>query len=291
MPKVTLSFLEFFPHARAHYEGMRRSGCGAINIAMQHAGVCREKTFYYLHPKIEYEGLPDGCRVPAPDRVIAMGTLAAEIFRESGFANERVILAGSARYDHVRFSFSDIRPRAARPREGLRHVLLVCSLELEVEIQMVEAVCLALRRLDGFVARVRSHPFARVDSHPRFASQRDAVEISDGTLDSDIAWADVVVFSYSTVADEAWLQGVPAWQWLPLAFNGSALVEALAVPRFGTIDALREAFRKFAVDSEKFVPTAEQRELAARRLFFPADGKAAERIVSECMTHAPTACG
>jgi len=101
-------------------------------------------------------------------------------------------------------------------------------------------------------------------------------------LEGDLAWSDLIIFSYSTVADEAWLQGKPAWQWLQVGFNGSALVEAVGSPQFGSVESLRRGLQDLVSNYRKYTPTTEMRALAARRLFAPADGMAAERIVGEC---------
>jgi surface carbohydrate biosynthesis protein (TIGR04326 family) len=281
-PRLSLSFLEHFPYARAHYEGMRHAGVGTENWAMQHAGCCREKTFYFLHPRAEFAGEPDGCRVPTPDRVFAMGSLGRDIFLECGYAPAQVTLSGSARYDHIRFDPATPTVTTTA-RSGPFHVLVACSLEVSVEIAMVEAVCIAARPLVNIVLRVRNHPTSRVDAHPRFVKFRGQVEVSTDTLDTDLGWADLILFSYSTVADEAYLQGKPAWQWQPLGFNGSALVVAIAVPQFGSVQKLREALVRFCAQPDVYRPETMARREVAERLFHPADGRAAERIADECV--------
>jgi len=277
-PRLTLSFQEHLPHGRAHYEGMRRAKVGAGNWAMQHAGVCPEKTFYFLHPKYEFRGEPDGCVVPHPDQVFVMGEFGRTCFLDCGYASAQVKMFGSTRYDHVRMAEGETRRRV--PDKSGLGILLACSLEIETEIALVEAAVLAARGLAKITLRVRSHPFNRVDTHPRFARLWEAVEISDGSLQDDLNWADLVLFSYSTVADEAFLQGKPCWQWLPLGFDGSALAKATPIPRFGSVTALRTAIQNFESDSS--VPSVAARNAAALALFAPVDGQAAERIAA-CM--------
>lgn len=282
-PELTISFLEHFPYARAHYEGMRRSGISAENWAIQHAGVCHEKTFYFLHPKLEFAGEPDGVCVPRPHRVFAMGHLGRQIFLDCGYPSDCVRLSGSTRYDHIRFSEDKIAP-VGPSAAGVVRVLLACSLEVETEIAMVEAASLAIRDLPNLRLRLRNHPSSRVDMHPRYASCAARIEVSGSSLAEDLAWADLILFSYSTVADEAYLQGKPAWQWLPLGFNGSALVEAVPVPQFGSVDDLRKAMFEFQSEPVAYLPSPAARAKAAEQLFAPTDGGAAARIATECIT-------
>jgi hypothetical protein len=278
-PRLSLGFLEHFPYARAHYAGMRQGAPNAVNCTMQHAGCARDKTFYHLDPARELRGEPDGQRVPQPDKVFVMGEFGAAVFRACGYAEERLVLAGSARYDHI------VYPPAAAARAprlaGPLRVLVACSLEVSCEIAMVEAAVLAKAGSPTVELRVRNHPSSRVDAHPRFAALRAGVEISQETLDADIAWADVLLYSYSTVAEEAFLQGKPAWQWLPLGFNGSALAEVAEIPRFGSVAALQAAFREGAALAPAAVPEHASAE-AAQQLFHPADGRAADRIADYC---------
>ncbi|HTB80543.1 MAG TPA: hypothetical protein VK717_06620 [Opitutaceae bacterium] len=273
-PRLTLSFQEHLPHGRAHYEGMRRAKVGAENWAMQHAGVCPEKTFYFLHPKYEFRGEPDGCAVPHPDQVFVMGEFGRTCFLDCGYAPAQIKMSGSTRYDHVRIIEGETGRRV--PGKNGLCILLACSLEIETEIALVEAAVLAVRGLTKITLRVRSHPFNKVDAHPRFAMMREAVEISGGSLQDDLNWADLVLFSYSTVAEEAFLQGKPCWQWLPLGFDGSALAKATPIPRFGSVAALRTAVQDFDYSA----PSVAARNAAAMALFAPVDGQAAERIAA-----------
>lgn len=100
-PQVTVTYLEHYLFGRAHYDGVRQAAVGARCVTMQHASINKEKTYYYLHPQIEYLGQPDGLAVPHPDHVCAMGALGESLFREFGYAKEQVTVTGCARFDHV----------------------------------------------------------------------------------------------------------------------------------------------------------------------------------------------
>lgn len=278
-PKVILSFLEHFPYSRSQYEGVRRAGGGTSCWAMQHASYSHEKTFLFLHPALEFRGEPDGCPVPHPDFVCAMGTLGQELFLECGYPPDRVLLTGSTRYDHVRAQNSRPQgPTGMGDAEGVIHLLLVPSIYVDLELAMVEAVWTAVREIPGIKLYLRNHPFARMDRHPGFAPYKEHIEVSQGTLEADLDRADLVIFTYSTVAEEAFLRSKPVWQWLPDGFNGSALAEVVAIPQFGKVDHLREALREYQANPQAFLPDSESRQRVFERLFSPGDGKAASRM-------------
>ena len=285
-PKVLLSFLEHFPYSRAQYEGVRRAGGGTSCWAMQHASYSHEKTFLSLHPALEFRGEPDGCPVPHPDYVCAMGILGQELFLECGYPPDRVLLTGSARYDHVRAqNFWTKEQTGMGDGPGVIRLLLVSSLKVDQELAMVEAVWTAVREMTGIKLYRRNHPFAQMDRQPGFALYQDHIEVSKGSLDGDLDRADLVIFTYSTVAEEAFLRGKPVWQWLPEGFNGSALAEVVTIPQFGSVGHLREALREFQTNPRAFLPNPEGRQQVFERLFYPGDGKAANRIAQSIVAY------
>lgn len=276
-PRVTLSFQEHFPHARAHYEGVRRAGIGTMNVAVQHAIYGHEKTFLALHPRLEFGGEPDGCGVPHPDYVCAMGTLGRQLFLECGYGEHQVLSTGSPRYDHVAAG-SPSAPEARGPRRTL-NVLMVLTLNVTLELEMVDAVCAAARSLGDVTVRLRGHPFRRVEGDPRFAPYRASIELTTGPLVEDLDRADLVLCTYSTSAEEAFARGKPVWQWLPSGFNGSALAEVVPVPQFGSVAALRKGLLDFVAGPERFTPSPAMRRQVLDTLFGPGgDGDASTRI-------------
>jgi surface carbohydrate biosynthesis protein (TIGR04326 family) len=278
-PQITVSFLEHFPYARAHHEGVRRAGTRTRRLVVQHASYNHEKTFLFLDPVREFQGQPDGCRAPCPDYVCAMGSFGKELFEECGYPEERVFLTGGTRYDYIREAAAS-SPRRSEKREiGEEiHLLMVPGLDVDQEMEMVDAVVAATRDLAGISLALRNHPFRRVDDHPGFAPYRGRIELTQVSLEEDLAGADLIMFTYSTVAEEAFLQGIPVWQWLPLGYNGSALAEVAVIPQFSSVAGLKEALQRFQADPEAFLLSGEARRAVLERLFYRGDGQAATRI-------------
>lgn len=272
--EVSVSFLEHNAYGRAFAEGARRAGC--LPAAMQHASLPADKTFYFFEPELEFRGGPDGCRPPLPQHVFAMGQRGRELFIQAGHAPERVHLTGSARYDQLR----DPRPVPDRKRGPALEVLVVVTGEVSIELDMLESAALAVRGLEKVELRCRNYPFSRIEDEPRFGPLRGAVEITRGTLEEDLARADVVLVSYSTVAEESLIAGKPVWLWRPTGYNGSALAEVEGVPRFGSAAELRRLLERFRADPGPFQPALELRRRVLERLFHRGDGGAAKRIAA-----------
>jgi hypothetical protein len=258
-PSTTLSFLEHFPFARAHYEGVRRSGTGAVNYTIQHASYCSEKTFLFLDPEIEFP------EIPHPDYVLAMGSFPRELFLECGYDESKVVVTGSPRYDRIKTG--DL---PSKPAETQLCMLLVGGLAVDPDLEMIDAACEIVKSMPDLSIAFRKHPLSGI--------KQDRVRMTQASLDEDLASADIILFTYSTVAEEAFLRGRPVWQWLPQGFNASALSEVAAIPRFGSVDLLREAILSYRSDPMRYVPDESARNLVLSRLFHRADGQAATRI-------------
>jgi hypothetical protein len=282
-PALTLSYLEHFSLGRAHFEGVRRAGV-TVSTTMQHSSVSTGTTFYSLDPDLEFQGEPDGCAVPHPAHVFVMGGLAVDLFKKWGYAPHQVHLTGSTRYRHVHELRQSVRRmRAVRHSNATRTigVLLTPGLSDNLEMDWIEAVHVAVQNLPGVQLSLRKHPGSSLDLHPRFQRLRDLIRPTTESLAEDLAWADLVVFSYSTVADEAFVCGLPTWQWPPIGYKSCALSEIVAIPQFHTVAAFREALTSFTHDRRPWIPSERDVSVATARLFGPADGCEAERIAAQ----------
>ncbi len=263
-PKVSVSFLELLQYSRAFYEGGNHGCQNTVHYAMQHASYSREKTFVLLDPEIEYNGHPDNCSVPKPDYVFAMGELGKEIFIESGFPPENIFLTGSTRYEHIK---NDSIIHDAK-LGNVKNLLIVTSLDINLEIEMVEAVYLATMDLPQIKLLLRSHPFASMDKHPKFVNYQNRIELTSGSLDEDLEKTDLIIFSYSTVAEEALIRGIPVWQWLSASYNGSVFRDLKVIPSFYSVSDLRDSLKKFISNPTMFIPPEEVREFVLRKCFY-----------------------
>jgi hypothetical protein len=242
---------------------------------MQHASYSREKTIFRLHPEIEFHGKPDNCSIPKPDYIFAMGELGKEIFQEYGFANHDIFLTGSARYEHIR---TDPIVKTERRSPNTFNLLIVTSLDRDSEMDMVDAVYFASKDLPCIKLFLRNHPFARMEEHPLFQPMKESITITNAPLEDDLQNTDLIMFSYSTVAEEALIRGVPVWKWCFAGHNASAFREIEAIPTFYSVSELRESLKEFIDNPVPFILEEKTRNNVLNKCFYKADGKASERI-------------
>ena len=273
-PNILISFQELFLQSRAVYAAAQKSGKNVVSCTIQHSSYSREKTFVVLEPNIEYGGYPDNCSVPKPDYIFAMGELGKEIFLESGFPEDRIFLTGSSRYEHINTSNTNRNKKLDKKI----NILLVTSLDMGTEMEMVEAVYVAAENMQDVQLFSRSHPFARMENHPKFRIYKDRIQITNGTLDEDLNKADLIIFSYSTVAEEAFIKGIPVWQWCSSGFNGSVFRDLKVIPSFNSITELRRSLKEFISNPMSFIPDNETRAFTLKKCFFNVNGCINERI-------------
>jgi hypothetical protein len=277
-PMLVFEFQEMFTGACAHYEGIRRAQSGAVRCAVVHGGYSHDTGLAMIDPIRDLGGEPDGCPMPRPDVIYTMGELTRRVFVDCGFATDNVTTTGAPRYS--------LEPAGVtRSRSSAVRLLVLTTLAEEIELDLMEAAVEAARGLDFVTVTLRPHPFfaSRFESLPRFQQLAAEMKPSSGTLADALADTDVVLFSYTTAADEAFATGMPVWQWSPLGFNGSGLAEATGIPRFTTVRELRDALTRFHADSAAWIPSRQSVDRAVAELFGFRDDRAAERIVDDAL--------
>jgi len=276
-PEKAVSFLELFIYSRAFYTGGRLGFPNTIHYTIQHASYSREKTFVLLDPQLEYSGCPDNLPIPRPDYIFTMGELGKEIFMESGFPEERLYSTGSPRYEHIKGNCISSNEKPSEVQE-VTNILIVTSLDINLEIEMVEAVYFATMDLPQIKLNLRNHPFAKINSHPEFHNYADRIHFTSGTLEEDLKVSDLIIFSYSTVAEEALIQGIPVWQWQPVTYNGSVFRDLGCIPSFYSVSDLRKSLKEFVSNKYSFIPGIETRSFILKKCFYDGSGKASEKI-------------
>lgn len=277
-PKIALTFLELFPYSRAFYIGARQGSPDTVLVSMQHASYSREKTYLRLDPELEFRGRPDDCPLPKPDYVFAMGELGRTIFEECGFPAEKVLLTGSSRYEHLQ----DEKSHGKKARTRKSKLLMVATTDRDLEMDMVEAVTIAAKRIPDVELHLRSHPLAKMEEHPDFHKFRKQIQSTTGTLEEDLEDAALILFTFSTVAEEAFLKGIPVWQWRSAAFNGSSFRDIeIAIPSFTSVSDLAISLKTFTRNPQVFSPSLEAKTMVERMCFYRTDGQSSTRIAAQ----------
>jgi surface carbohydrate biosynthesis protein (TIGR04326 family) len=249
-PCVVLGAFDLFLRSRALYAGARAAVPRPRVWAALHAVYSRDKTFGVLEPS-ELRGVPDGSPIPAPDGVFGLGELSRRIWEGNGFDAEQVVLTGGLRYQGI-----TAQPRRGRATTTHVSVLLAGGLGTAAHVDLCDA---AIAATSGLPVRLyfRDHPVHNFTNLAAFRPFREWITVTAGTLDDDLRAADLVLFSQSGIAEEAFLRGVPTWQWLWAGCNTSAFVDVRVIPAFTSVAALRRALEAFTRDPASYQPTAE----------------------------------
>ena len=271
-PKVVLTCFELFLRSRAIYAGVRAGSARARVWAAQHAGYSSDKTLGVFDPEIEMRGVPDGCAMPAPDGIFALGDLSRRIWEATGFAPERVLLTGGLRYEAVR-----IESPVARARRSPTSILLVGGMHEGSHVELCDA---ALAATSGLAVHLqwRDHPAYRFSQRPAFHRFRRSITVTTGTLDEDMETADLVLFTQTGLGEEAVLRGIPTWQWLWAGFNTSPFVDLPLIPTFTSVAALHRELQSFLRDPGPYQPTADTQQRVLDECFGSDPGGASARI-------------
>ena len=276
-PKIILTFQELFLACRPIYAGARQGKYPLKVFAAQHAAYCTDKTLGTLVKDIELNGTPDDCNIPVPDGIFVMGELSQSIFHKNGFPDERVIISGGLRYQHVKIANNVSRKNSTISLS----ILLISSMNEYLDIDMCKAVCAATKEMPFVHLRIREHPFYRISHLEGFERFRSRIEVSTNTQQEDLAGTDLIIFTYSSFADEAILMGIPIWQWLWAGFNASVFLDIPIIPVFGSVNELRESIRKFMDNPDPYYPTEETKRKVLKECFGPAPEMASEIISNE----------
>ncbi|MCX5677954.1 MAG: hypothetical protein NTY76_02480 [Candidatus Omnitrophica bacterium] len=278
-PKVSFSFLELYLSARAFNQGAILGSPATVKCDMQHASYAREKTFILADPEMEFSGKPDGKAMPSPDRFFVMGELCRDILLENGISAEKIFMTGSARFDHMENAGN--KPRSGKASDPAK-VLLVSTLNVRLDFEMVRAAPLAS---EGLRIRLflRSHPFAKMEEMPAYKRYRDAFTLSNVSLEEDLNSADLLLFTYSTVGEEAFLRGIPVVRWQANGFNGSVFRDIGVVPSAYSVESLRREFRRLLEDPDSLRPDEKLKDLVLRKCFYKTDGMASDRIAGKAV--------
>ncbi|MFH1318433.1 MAG: hypothetical protein ABIH71_05410, partial [Candidatus Omnitrophota bacterium] len=118
---------------------------------------------------------------------------------------------------------------------------------------------------------------------------KNKITITKGSLEEDLNNADLIVFSYSTVAEEALIRGIPVWQWLPVSYNGSVFRDLKVIPVFNSVAGLRESLKRFIEHPELFILDEATKDVVSEKCFHITNENVNKRIadylINEIIPH------
>jgi len=319
-PGMSFTFLELFLASRVFNKAASLGNPATVRCDMQHASYAKDKTFILAERDRELQGKPDGMPIPVSEYYFVMGEICRDILIEDGFPPDNIFVTGSARFDHINGD-SRFYPAAQHPafegwdrwggicsgrmeitglQAGELHkdnppkkpmkVLMVTTLNVGLDFEMVKAASIASEGLD-IKLHLRSHPLVKIEDMPEYNKYRSGITSSGATLEDDLNAADLMLFTYSTVAEEAFVKGVPVLRWQVNGFNGSVFKDLDVAGSAYSVESLKDAFRRFLYDPASFRPDEEQKNIVLRNCFYRTDGMAADRIAEksiELLSRRPT---
>ncbi len=202
----------FYPYENRAWEkmlllGARRGAPLTKMIGYNHASITGSHLNFMLRDD-ERE------KMPLPDRVITMGAATMSWLEKQGGHPPQLLKRGCA----LRQSSSALaRPLKARRNErGCRLLIALATSQLEyINTLLYLQEALEPKLIDGLgdiTVRIRPHPTLSLaqaldvlDGEITFS-----FEVSDGSVEQDLEWADVVLYASSTIGIETVRAGIPA---------------------------------------------------------------------------------
>ncbi len=263
-----LSFLEHFPFTRAVCSAAQISGREIDVLAMQHATHTEGKTFQYIDPQHEFNVSPvDNLKQPHPQKIFVMGQRNKSIFQSYGYQPDSVLLSGSSRYEQVKVKKAE-HAKSVALNEAL-NILIPLSIKFDTHLDLIQAVYFASRHESRINITIRNHPFWTIQVLPWFKDKMQDFTFSTVSLQEDLDNTHLIVSSQSTVAEEAYFQGIPVIQWAALDFEGSPLAGDDRITSVASVEELKILFDEIQKDYKKFVPNETLREAVYRDYFHP----------------------
>jgi hypothetical protein len=275
-PKVTMSFLETYAFSRACYSGVDSADEKIINIAVQHAARNEESVFFRLHPEKEYLVGVDGHSIPKADYVFTMGRFGYELVKQSGYNDEHNILTGSPRFDYVTRS-NKVRNKS---KENFC-IVYAASGVIDIEIPAFMMVVRAVKQMMGVKLILREHFFWKISNNTKVRDAIEDIEVSTYSLGEDLERADLILYTTTTLADEAIMRMVPVWQIISMKSNFSSLKNIQEVKKiYSESQLIRELSLRIKEGNLEEISNSLLDSLE-RDCFYKCDGLASERVANQ----------
>jgi hypothetical protein len=262
-----------YPMGIVAYAAVKSAAAQVRTVTYQHATYTRWK-LWLCHTPAETADMP------GPDLYLCQGESYARILRDAGVAPERIVVTGSPRYDRLTGAASGAA-RAPDPQRS--RVLVPGSLSRADTEALVDVTMRVAMARPALHLVYRGHPDLPLASIVTASARRagfERYEIDAGDLYASLAACDAVMASYSTVADEAAVLGMPVACYAGMAPSLGGFAELSGAPRAHTEDELGAL-----IDTVSRRPQGGQgdpalRERFVREAFFKLDGRGADRAAA-----------
>lgn len=277
-PADVVTPLETYAYGRAVAWGVHAAHAGARVVGYQHSPVNANQLMYAFTPG-------EAARMPLPDVWLLHGGDARRMLRQSGIADERLIVTGAPRFDDLtefrrrRSEHASALRRQWNVGAGTRLVVVAGVIWPEITRALLQTCMQALADRPDTLVLIKPHPLHAVTENDlrEAAGSRARFAVTTEDLNVLQAAADVMVGAFGTSDAEAIAIGCPVVRVLLTNFDLSPTSdEPGATVEVAGPDELRRAIDAVLAGAAPPPRTAEFIE----RVFFRLDGRSAERVVA-----------
>ena len=194
-----------YPFENRAWEKMLITGMRLINIdskmcGYQHTSITRSHTNFQLS-RCEADS------IPLPDQILTTGNVTKAWLEKEGNYPNGIFKSACA----LRHSRPYIQPDLTTKRP-IKNILVALATSFIEYVQTIEFLQTANLNTEMYIVKVRPHPILSLQSALDIFNIRlnEQIIISEGSLEDDLIWADVVLYASSTVGMQAVSGGIPA---------------------------------------------------------------------------------
>lgn len=188
------------PWEKMLLSGLTSNGNGVRTVGYHHASITPAHTQLLL-------GEQESQVIPLPDSIVMMGEVTKGILETSGNYPEKMLKVGCA----LRQGRKSDQPQQRNAQGTVSNVLVALATSVDEYVNLLLFLDEALADTGRYQVGIRPHPeFSLERAMVRLPNLRLKFERMSGTLESNLDWADVVVYVSSTVGLDAISVGLPA---------------------------------------------------------------------------------
>ena len=289
-PDCLISCYTFNFVGRAINHGIRRYDQKKSIIGIQHASMTKNKVVFRAHSdEIDvYQHINDHINyIPFPDYYITQGYLAYNLMISNGFPKERCFVCGSPRFDnlynlHKKMIGPDYTKVSSKLKDGnLKTILVATSFSKYDSIQLIDLVFKAMACKDHTII-FKPHPNCPISDILKIYADKYpdvSFSLSDENINDLIMVIDLLVTTYSTVADETIAIGKPAISVHAGVHVNMSSFENLDFNIIQTSDELRKEMNYILTGNDTEFDV--KRKYLIEQCFGKFDGHATERVVDK----------
>jgi hypothetical protein len=191
------------PWEKMYIMALRKYSPNTVILGYQHAPITPSHLCLALKGK-ERE------IVPLPDKIVTSGGVNRDLLiKYGGYEREKVVIGCALKQSHL-----FVTPKRRAWSNNIRHILVGLEGVLE-SVELMDFVFDALKDKTNYIVKFRAHPLlplAVLETKTKFRLNGRLFHFERSQnlpLLEDFQWADLIIYSGSTIALEALMYGIP----------------------------------------------------------------------------------